>query len=201
MIIEKPFGHDLAHLDAGCTAPLIGDFHYNGHLLLTRYPDCARALDKYRINPGNVGTGKRRDEQFSTICKVAVDHNKPVRIGVNTGEVVAEDATELFRLADMALYGERANDDRFEIGDLVHVRLDRRHIDAARRLLSEYAPTHLISVERPGRTRGGDPFSSEAEPLARRRSSSTSSASSAAVSALRARRSCMGPGLRFTSAR
>ena len=59
-------------LDAGCTAPLIGDFHYNGHLLLTRYPACARALDKYRINPGNVGTGKRRDEQFSTICKVAV---------------------------------------------------------------------------------------------------------------------------------
>src|SRR4029453_4427195 len=51
-------------LDAGCPAPLIGDFHYNGHLLLTRYPECARALDKYRINPGNVGTGKRRDEQF-----------------------------------------------------------------------------------------------------------------------------------------
>src|SRR5579862_7963026 len=49
-------------LDAGCRAPLIGDFHYNGHLLLTKYPDCARALDKYRINPGNVGTGRRRDE-------------------------------------------------------------------------------------------------------------------------------------------
>src|SRR6185436_4393257 len=58
-------------IDAGCAAPLIGDFHYNGHLLLTRYPDAARALDKYRINPGNVGTGKRRDEQFATICKVA----------------------------------------------------------------------------------------------------------------------------------
>src|SRR3954452_2033775 len=53
-------------LDAGVTAPLIGDFHYNGHLLLTRYPACAEALDKYRINPGNVGTGRRRDEQFST---------------------------------------------------------------------------------------------------------------------------------------
>src|SRR5215216_2507849 len=52
-------------LDAGCTAPLIGDFHYNGHILLAKYPDCARALDKYRINPGNVGTGKRRDEQFA----------------------------------------------------------------------------------------------------------------------------------------
>ena len=77
-------------LDAGITAPLIGDFHYNGHLLLTRYPDCARALDKYRINPGNVGTGRRRDEQFSTICKVAQDHNTPVRIGVNGGSLNQE---------------------------------------------------------------------------------------------------------------
>jgi (E)-4-hydroxy-3-methylbut-2-enyl-diphosphate synthase len=71
----------------GCTAPLIGDFHYNGHILLTKYPRCAEALDKYRINPGNVGTGKRRDEQFSTICRVAVDHGKPVRIGVNGGSL------------------------------------------------------------------------------------------------------------------
>src|SRR6188508_2893863 len=77
-------------LDAGCTAPLIGDFHYNGHLLLTRYPACAAALDKYRINPGNVGTGKRRDEQFSTICRVAVDHGRPVRIGVNGGSLNQE---------------------------------------------------------------------------------------------------------------
>ena len=77
-------------LDAGCTAPLIGDFHYNGHLLLTRYPACAEALDKYRINPGNVGTGKRRDEQFSTICQVAVDHGRPVRIGVNGGSLNQE---------------------------------------------------------------------------------------------------------------
>ncbi len=77
-------------LDAGCTAPLIGDFHYNGHLLLTRYPDCARALDKYRINPGNVGTGARRDEQFATICKVAVEHGTPVRIGVNGGSLNQE---------------------------------------------------------------------------------------------------------------
>jgi (E)-4-hydroxy-3-methylbut-2-enyl-diphosphate synthase len=76
--------------DAGCEAPLIGDFHYNGHLLLTRFPECARALDKYRINPGNVGTGRRRDEQFSTICKVAVDHGKPVRIGVNGGSLNQE---------------------------------------------------------------------------------------------------------------
>jgi (E)-4-hydroxy-3-methylbut-2-enyl-diphosphate synthase len=80
----------LRMLDAGCTAPLIGDFHYNGHLLLTRFPECARALDKYRINPGNVGTGKRRDEQFATICKVAGDHQKPVRIGVNGGSLNQE---------------------------------------------------------------------------------------------------------------
>jgi (E)-4-hydroxy-3-methylbut-2-enyl-diphosphate synthase len=76
--------------DAGVTAPLIGDFHYNGHLLLTRHPDCAKALDKYRINPGNVGTGRRRDEQFATICKVAQEHGKPVRIGVNGGSLNQE---------------------------------------------------------------------------------------------------------------
>jgi (E)-4-hydroxy-3-methylbut-2-enyl-diphosphate synthase len=76
--------------DAGCTVPLIGDFHYNGHILLTRYPACAEALDKYRINPGNVGTGRRRDEQFTTICKVALDHGKPVRIGVNGGSLNQE---------------------------------------------------------------------------------------------------------------
>src|ERR1700720_2579880 len=77
-------------LEAGCTAPIIGDFHYNGHVLLTKYPDCAAALDKYRINPGNVGAGQRRDEQFSTICKVARDHGKPVRIGVNGGSLNQE---------------------------------------------------------------------------------------------------------------
>ena len=77
-------------LDAGCAAPLIGDFHYNGHVLLTKYPECARALDKYRINPGNVGAGKRRDEQFSTICAVACDNGKPVRIGVNGGSLNQE---------------------------------------------------------------------------------------------------------------
>src|SRR6202011_2881497 len=77
-------------LDAGCNVPIIGDFHYNGHVLLTKYPDCASALDKYRINPGTVGHGQRRDEQFATICKVARDHNKPVRIGVNGGSLNQE---------------------------------------------------------------------------------------------------------------
>ena len=77
-------------LDAGCDAPIIGDFHYNGHVLLTKYPACAKALDKYRINPGNVGAGQRRDEQFATICRVAGDNGKPVRIGVNGGSLNQE---------------------------------------------------------------------------------------------------------------
>jgi (E)-4-hydroxy-3-methylbut-2-enyl-diphosphate synthase len=72
--------------DMGVTVPVIGDFHYNGHLLLTKYPDAARILAKYRINPGNVG-GKRRDENFRTIIQVALDKHKPVRIGVNWGSL------------------------------------------------------------------------------------------------------------------
>ncbi len=77
-------------LAAGCNVPIIGDFHYNGHVLLIKYPACAVALDKYRINPGNVGAGQRRDEQFSTICKIARDNGKPVRIGVNGGSLNQE---------------------------------------------------------------------------------------------------------------
>jgi len=77
-------------LAEGVDAPLIGDFHYNGHVLLTRFPDMARALDKYRINPGNVGKGARRDEQFATICGVARENGKPVRIGVNGGSLNQE---------------------------------------------------------------------------------------------------------------
>jgi len=74
--------------------PIIGDFHYNGHLLLTKYPECARALAKYRINPGNVG-GKRRDENFRRIVEVAVANRKPVRIGVNWGSLDQDLLTEL----------------------------------------------------------------------------------------------------------
>src|SRR6476661_663913 len=77
-------------LAAGCNVPIIGDFHYNGHVLLSKYPDCAKSLDKYRINPGNVGAGQRRDEQFSTICRVARDNGKPIRIGVNGGSLNQE---------------------------------------------------------------------------------------------------------------
>ena len=74
-------------LSAGYSTPLVGDFHYIGHKLLTKYPDCATALDKYRINPGNVGFGKKHDEQFSQMIKVAIENDKPVRIGVNWGSL------------------------------------------------------------------------------------------------------------------
>lgn len=75
-------------LDAtGSKVPLVGDFHYNGHTLLTKYPDCAEALDKYRINPGNVGFGRKKDAQFATLIEAAIERDKPVRIGVNWGSL------------------------------------------------------------------------------------------------------------------
>ncbi len=80
--------------DAGVDVPIVGDFHYNGHLLLARYPDCAAALAKYRINPGNVG-GKRRDENFRTIVQIAVEHDRPVRIGVNWGSLDQDLLTQM----------------------------------------------------------------------------------------------------------
>ncbi len=83
--------------DLGCRVPLIGDFHYNGHRLLTEYPDCAEALAKYRINPGNVGFGRKRDTQFATMIEVAKERDKPVRIGVNWGSL---DQALLTRLMD-----------------------------------------------------------------------------------------------------
>jgi len=87
-----------ARLDAaGCHVPLIGDFHYNGHKLLAQFPDCARALAKYRINPGNVGKGAKRDEQFASMIETAIRYGKPVRIGVNWGSL---DQALLARLMD-----------------------------------------------------------------------------------------------------
>jgi (E)-4-hydroxy-3-methylbut-2-enyl-diphosphate synthase len=74
-------------LEQGCNVPLIGDFHFNGHKLLTLYPDCAKALSKYRINPGNVGKGSKRDDQFNQMIQIAIDNDKPVRIGVNWGSL------------------------------------------------------------------------------------------------------------------
>ena len=72
---------------AGCQVPVIGDFHYNGHTLLTKYPGCAQKLAKYRINPGNVGFGRKKDEQFAQIIEIAKKYNKPVRIGANWGSL------------------------------------------------------------------------------------------------------------------
>jgi len=83
--------------DLGCNVPLVGDFHFNGHRLLAQYPDCAEALAKYRINPGNVGKGSKRDEQFSAMIKTAIDYNKPVRIGVNWGSL---DQAKMARMMD-----------------------------------------------------------------------------------------------------
>jgi (E)-4-hydroxy-3-methylbut-2-enyl-diphosphate synthase len=80
--------------EAGAPTPIVGDFHYNGHLLLAKHPGCAAALDKYRINPGNVG-GKRRDENFRTIIAIAVEHQKPVRIGVNWGSLDQDLLTQM----------------------------------------------------------------------------------------------------------
>jgi len=71
----------------GCTVPLVGDFHYNGHRLLAAWPECARALDKYRINPGNVGVGAQHDSNFRTMIELAIEHGKAVRIGVNGGSL------------------------------------------------------------------------------------------------------------------
>ena len=84
----------VPHIVAQVDVPVIGDFHYNGHLLLTKYPACARALAKYRINPGNVGA-KRRDEHFRTIIEVALANDRPVRIGVNWGSLDQQLLTEL----------------------------------------------------------------------------------------------------------
>ena len=80
--------------DLGIDVPIVGDFHYNGHLLLAKYPQCARTLAKYRINPGNVGS-KRRDENFRTIVQIAVDNDKPVRIGVNWGSLDQDLLTQM----------------------------------------------------------------------------------------------------------
>ena len=86
-------------LDAqGCPVPLVGDFHYNGHKLLSAYPECAKALAKYRINPGNVGKGAKRDEQFSAMIETAIKYDKPVRIGVNWGSL---DQEKMARMMDV----------------------------------------------------------------------------------------------------
>ena len=87
---KEVYGIKQDLLSMGCNVPLIGDFHYNGHKLLQKFTDCAATLDKYRINPGNVGKGSRRDDQFATMIKIAIEYDKPIRIGVNWGSLDQE---------------------------------------------------------------------------------------------------------------
>ncbi len=107
-----------------CDVPLVGDFHYNGHLLLQQVPECAEILAKYRINPGNVGFGRKRDDQFATIIALAVKHDKPVRIGVNWGSL---DAALLARLMDQ----NAASDTPAEASEVMREALIRSALDSA----------------------------------------------------------------------
>ena len=94
----RPFPAIVEELDKrDIHVPIIGDFHYNGHLLLTKYPECAQALAKYRINPGNVSVGRKNDDNFRAMVEVAVENHKPVRIGVNWGSL---DQALLTRMMD-----------------------------------------------------------------------------------------------------
>jgi (E)-4-hydroxy-3-methylbut-2-enyl-diphosphate synthase len=99
--VDKPESAEaVAHIrdrvrSMGLSVPIIGDFHYNGHILLKQYPACAEALDKYRINPGNVGFGEKKDRNFSTMIELAAKHGKPVRIGVNWGSLDQALLTEM----------------------------------------------------------------------------------------------------------
>ncbi|MEE4219283.1 MAG: flavodoxin-dependent (E)-4-hydroxy-3-methylbut-2-enyl-diphosphate synthase [Xanthomonadales bacterium] len=108
-----------------CDVPLVGDFHYNGHQLLQQVPECAEILAKYRINPGNVGFGRKRDDQFATIIALAVKHDKPVRIGVNWGSL---DAALLARLMDQNAASEAPR----EASEVMREALIRSALDSAR---------------------------------------------------------------------
>ena len=92
--------------DAGCPIPLVGDFHFNGHSLLADNPDCAQALEKYRINPGNAGSRHRHDANFGPICKMARDHGKAIRIGVNGGSLDQDVLTTLVQAYEQARISE-----------------------------------------------------------------------------------------------
>lgn len=120
--------------DLGIEVPLVGDFHYNGHLLLSRYPDCARTLAKYRINPGNVGAGRHRDENFRLMIEVANENAKPVRIGVNWGSL---DQVLLARLMDENAASSRPKDS----AEVTRDAIVRSGLESAR-LAEEYGMPH-----------------------------------------------------------
>ena len=113
--VEDHYGH----------VPVIGDFHYNGHLLLAKYPECSRALAKYRINPGNVGVGAKRDENFKRIIDIAIENKKPVRIGVNWGSL---DQALLARLMDENLKSAQPKGNR----EIMIEAMSRNALDSAR---------------------------------------------------------------------
>jgi (E)-4-hydroxy-3-methylbut-2-enyl-diphosphate synthase len=121
----------------GVNTPLVGDFHFNGHKLLTRYPECAEALSKYRINPGNVGRGSKRDPQFAAMIEVACIHKRPVRIGVNWGSL---DQDLLTRLMDE----NSASDTPVEAADVVHRAMITSALDSAARALELGLPRDRI---------------------------------------------------------
>src|SRR5882724_4951667 len=124
--------------DQGITTPIIGDFHYNGHILLTEYKDCAKALAKYRINPGNVGVGQRHDDNFRRMIDVAIENDKPVRIGVNWGSL---DQALLARLMD-------ENARRSEPKEAREVMIDAIILSAleSAQMAEEYGLTHNIII-------------------------------------------------------
>jgi len=129
-----------ARLDAmGCTVPLVGDFHFNGHRLLTQFPDCARALAKFRINPGNVGRGARRDEQFATMIECAIRYDKPVRIGVNWGSL---DQELLAKLMDE----NAARADPLAASAVMHEAVVRSALESARQAEALGLPAERIVI-------------------------------------------------------
>jgi (E)-4-hydroxy-3-methylbut-2-enyl-diphosphate synthase len=129
-----------AQLDKmGVDVPLVGDFHYNGHKLLTQYPECAQALSKYRINPGNVGKGARREDNYAQMIEVACRHDKPVRIGVNWGSL---DQELLARMMDE----NAARAEPWDAGAVLREALVRSAIENARRAEELGLPGHRICL-------------------------------------------------------
>jgi (E)-4-hydroxy-3-methylbut-2-enyl-diphosphate synthase len=123
--------------DQGVNVPLVGDFHFNGHKLLTRYPECAEALSKYRINPGNVGRGSKRDPQFAAMIEVACRHQRPVRIGVNWGSL---DQDLLTRLMDE----NSSSDTPVEASAVVHQAMIASALESAARAVDLGLPRDRI---------------------------------------------------------
>ena len=121
----------------GIDVPIIGDFHYNGHQLLTAEPACARALAKYRINPGNVGFGRKRDSQFATLIELAIEHGKPVRIGVNWGSLDQSLATAL-------MDENHARAEPWDAGRVLREALIRSALDSAARAVEIGLPADRI---------------------------------------------------------